>query len=63
MITGLFCFTYEVAGHCQNVLIAAETLEAAEQRAEQARPEDWTLVETREIPLPDLLDGVALPWF
>jgi hypothetical protein len=63
MITGLFCFTYEVDGRCQNVLIAAETYEAAEQRAEQAKPDDWTLVETREIPLSDLPNGVALPWF
>jgi hypothetical protein len=62
MIAGLFCFTYEVDDHCQNVLIAADTLEAA-QRAEQAQPDDWTLVDQRDIPLPDLPNRVALPWF
>ncbi len=63
MIARLFCFTYEVDGHCQHVLMAADTIEAAKQRAEEARPDDWKLVETREIPLPDLPAGVALPWF
>jgi hypothetical protein len=63
MITGLYCFTYDVDGHCQHILIAADNLKAAEQHAEEAKPDDWQLVEGFEIPLQDLPNGVALPWF
>jgi hypothetical protein len=63
MIARLFCFTYEVDGHCQHVLMAADTMEAAAHKAAEAAPDDWTLVDQCDIPLPDLLNGVALPWF
>ena len=63
MITGLYCFTYDVEGHCQHILIAADSLESADEHAKQAQPDNWELVEGFEIPLQDLPNGVALPWF
>lgn len=63
MITGLYCFTYNVEGHCQHVLIAADSAEAAAEHAESARPDEWEFIEQTEILLEDLPNGVALPWF
>jgi hypothetical protein len=62
-LTGLFCFSYDVDGHCQHILLSAASLAEAAAQAAAAAPEDWAFLGETEIDLHELSNGVALPWF